>query len=143
MAIKQEQIVALGAVGVLGLLFATSESRAAARAGLEGMLADYAGKKVSVVIRTPKELQATLDSNPFADKEPKFTAVIMINDVLPDDAISGALGRADEDVQPGANELYVHYPSGMGRSKLRFPALPEGTARNVNTIRKMVDLANA
>jgi uncharacterized protein (DUF1697 family) len=41
----------------------------------------------------------------------------------------------------GAREIYVHYPSGMGRSKLRIPAAAKGTARNMNTVTKLAEMA--
>ena len=41
----------------------------------------------------------------------------------------------------GAREIYVHYPDGMGRSKLRIPAAGDGTARNMNTVAKLAAMA--
>ena len=46
-----------------------------------------------------------------------------------------------EEVALGAREIYVHYGAGMGRSKLRIPGARTGTARNMNTIAKLVQLA--
>jgi uncharacterized protein (DUF1697 family) len=37
----------------------------------------------------------------------------------------------------------VHYPNGSGRSKLKLPALKSGTSRNLNTVRKLADMAAA
>ena len=42
----------------------------------------------------------------------------------------------------GEREIYVYYGSGMARSKLRIPAAADGTTRNMNTIRKMAELAS-
>jgi len=42
----------------------------------------------------------------------------------------------------GKREIYVHYPTGMGRSKLRIPAAKAGTARNMNTVSKLAELAS-
>jgi uncharacterized protein (DUF1697 family) len=50
-------------------------------------------------------------------------------------------GRKDEDVRLGNREIYVAYGAGMGRSKLKIPAAEKGTARNINTIAKLVELA--
>jgi uncharacterized protein (DUF1697 family) len=44
-------------------------------------------------------------------------------------------------MQLGAREIYVRYPSGMGRSKLRIPAAKSGTARNMNTVAKLAAMA--
>jgi uncharacterized protein (DUF1697 family) len=39
-------------------------------------------------------------------------------------------------------EVYVHYPDGMGRSKLKWPrSLRGGTMRNINTLSKLAGLA--
>jgi uncharacterized protein (DUF1697 family) len=42
----------------------------------------------------------------------------------------------------GTREIFVHYRSGRGRSKLRIPAAKYGTARNMNTVAKLVDMAS-
>jgi len=41
----------------------------------------------------------------------------------------------------GIREIFVHYPGGMGRSKLKIPAARTGTARNMNTVAKLAGLA--
>jgi uncharacterized protein (DUF1697 family) len=41
----------------------------------------------------------------------------------------------------GAREIYVHHPDGIGPSKLKIPAAKTGTARNMNTIAKLAELA--
>ena len=47
----------------------------------------------------------------------------------------------DEELRLGKREIYVHYPSGMGRSKLKIPAAKAGTARNLNTVAKLAEMA--
>ena len=42
----------------------------------------------------------------------------------------------------GKQEIYVAYPNGMGRSKLRIPAAKMGTARNLNTVAALVEIAS-
>ena len=37
-------------------------------------------------------------------------------------------------------KIFVHYGSGIGRSKLRIPAAKTGTMRNMNTIAKLAEL---
>jgi len=36
----------------------------------------------------------------------------------------------------------VAYPNGMGRSKLKIPAAKTGTARNLNTVSKLIEMAS-
>ncbi len=48
---------------------------------------------------------------------------------------------SDERVALGEREIYVHYSSGIGGSKLRIPAALAGTARNMKTVARLADLA--
>ena len=43
----------------------------------------------------------------------------------------------------GKREIYVHYGDGMADSRLRIPAAKTGTARNINTIAKLAEMASA
>jgi uncharacterized protein (DUF1697 family) len=52
-----------------------------------------------------------------------------------------AKNLSDERTALGRREIYVHYPSGQGESKLRIPAAATGTARNMNTVLKLAQLA--
>ncbi len=124
------------------LAFSSDESKVFVKTALEEKLRDYVGKDVGVFVRTASELRAILDKNPFPDRDPKYTVAIFLDRKPPKDALDQATGRNDEDMQLGDREIYVHFGSGMGRSKLKIPAAKEGTARNMNTIRKMVTLSS-
>ena len=41
----------------------------------------------------------------------------------------------------GTREIFVHYGSGIGKSKLKIPVAQKGTARNMSTIAKLVEMA--
>lgn len=121
------------------------ESKAApsrVKAALELRLRTFAGKTIGVVVRSATEMLAILRSNPFPKAEPKFTYVIFLNEPPPSDALAHASGEQDEQMRLGEREIFVHYPSGMGRSKLRIPAAREGTARNLNTVAKLVEISS-
>ncbi len=124
------------------VLLTSKLSKGSVRKRLEDALAEYARRDVGVTIRTPAELRKILRRNPFADEDPKKTLTIFLNRRPPQDALAQAVGRVDERLELGEREIYVFFPDGMGSSKLRIPATAEGTARNVNTIRKMIDLAS-
>ncbi len=124
------------------LTFDSNESKASIKTALEGILRDYMGKDVGVIVRTSSELRAILDKNPFPDRDPKFTVAIFLDRKPPKDALDMVTGQDDEDMRLGAREIYVYYGSGMGRSKLKIPAAKDGTARNMNTIKKMVALSS-
>jgi uncharacterized protein (DUF1697 family) len=51
-------------------------------------------------------------------------------------------GKKDEELRLGKREIYVHYGEGMGTSKLKIPAVRDGTARNMNTVAKLAAMAN-
>ena len=40
-------------------------------------------------------------------------------------------------------ELFVHFPEGMGQSKLKVPFADVGTGRNLNTVRALIEMASA
>lgn len=121
------------------------ESKAApskVKAELEARLLAYAGKPVGVVIRTAAEMAAVLKANPFPDAQPKYAYAIFLDRRPPRDALQHAVGQSDEEMRIGKREIFVHYRSGMGRSKLSIPAAKAGTARNMNTVAKLAELAS-
>ena len=90
---------------------------------------------------TATEMAAVLEGNPFRRAEPKYTYVVFLDRRPPRDALAHAVGRRDEEMRLGDREIFVHYPSGMGRSKLKIPAARLGTARNMNTVAKLTEIA--
>ena len=70
-----------------------------------------------------------------------MTVAIFLDHAPAPDALKNVKGQANEEMQLGAREIYVHYPDGMGRSKLRIPAAGDGTARNMNTVAKLAAMA--
>ena len=60
---------------------------------------------------------------------------------LPNQPLDGAAGRQHEEVRLGRRQLFVFYPDGMAKSRLRLPAERTGTARNLNTVAKLAELA--
>ena len=89
----------------------------------------------------PSEMAAVAKANPFPNQPSAKVAAIFYEKAPPKDLIEQVRGIADEQLALGRREIYVHYPSGMGRSKLRLPAKLVGTARNMNTVAKLAQLA--
>lgn len=123
------------------LVFSTDQTPAGAKLILEQKLEDYAEKPVGVVVRTAQEMRDVLEANPFPDAEPSKVGVLFLQDPAPQDTIKSAKGQADEVIRLGEREIYVHYPSGMGRTKLRLTAMSDGTMRNINTVSKLVKMS--
>lgn len=122
-------------------VFLSDQSEAVVRDRLSGELAAYAGKPVGVVVRTAAEMAATLARNPFPDQPSDRVMALFTDGPVPEDALAEARGVADESVRPGARELFIHYPSGSGVSRLKLPAMVVGTARNMRTVAKLAEIA--
>jgi uncharacterized protein (DUF1697 family) len=123
------------------VLFESAEDEAQVKAVLEAALFGHAGKPVGVMVRTDAEMAAVLEANPFPEGAPNRTVVIFLDSPPPLDLLAGVSGRAAEEIAPGAREIYVHYGEGMASSKLKIPAARTGTARNLNTVAKLAELA--
>ena len=123
------------------LLFASKKSEAAVARILEERLKAHMKAEVPVLVRTAAELEGVLKANPFADEPGSKVVAIFLEDAAPKDALETADRIVDEKLALGAREIYVHYPSGMARSKLRLPAAAGGTARNMNTVAKLAAMA--
>jgi uncharacterized protein (DUF1697 family) len=111
------------------------------------------GFRTSVVLRSSAELKDVIRRNPFAKRsgiEPNKLVVSFL---------AGEPGSepkqkivqikvGPEEMYLDGRELYIHYAGGMGKSKLS-PALLErtlkvsGTARNWNTVTKLLEMAEA
>jgi uncharacterized protein (DUF1697 family) len=124
------------------VVFASQDAKTTVKSELEKRLESYAGRPIGVVLRTGSEMQAVLNANPFAKGAPNHTYVLFLDNPPPSDALNKIVGMNDEEVRLGKREIYVHYPSGMGRSKLRIPAAKSGTARNMNTVAALADMAS-
>ncbi len=122
------------------LLFASGKKEAEVARLLEDRLKEHMSAEVPVMVRTADEIAAVARANPFADQPPAKVAAIFFEKAPPRDIIEQARGIDDEELALGTREIYVHYPSGMGRSKLRLPK-PFGTGRNMNTVAKLAQLA--
>jgi uncharacterized protein (DUF1697 family) len=86
-------------------------------------------------------MAAVVKANPFPKAAPNQTVAIFLDEAPPPDALAHAMGVRGEEMRLGVREIYIHYGPGMGRSKLRVPAAKTGTARNINTITKLAQMA--
>ncbi|MFN8613597.1 MAG: DUF1697 domain-containing protein [Vulcanimicrobiota bacterium] len=113
-------------------------SQAQVKGRLESLLQAELGKHHAVFVRTIAELAEVLKANPFSEAEAGAVQVVFF-DQLPD--LKVELAPDGERLLPGRREVYVVYPGGMGRSRLKAPGLQAGTGRNLNTLRKLLELA--
>jgi uncharacterized protein (DUF1697 family) len=125
------------------VVFRSAKSAAQVKKALEARLAEYAGKPVGVVVRSGADLARVLADNPFAGAAPNRVLAIFLDDPPPTDALDGVRHRRDEQIALGEREIYVHYGDGMADSRLVIPAARTGTARNMNTVAKLIGMAGA
>jgi uncharacterized protein (DUF1697 family) len=123
------------------VVFESKDSEGKVKAALEKRLQAYAGAPIGVVIRTAAEMAAVLKANPFPKAAPSQAVAIFLDQSPPRDALDHAVHVNDETMRLGDREIFVHFPSGQGRSKLRIPAAKTGTARNMNTVAKLAEMA--
>jgi uncharacterized protein (DUF1697 family) len=124
------------------VIFESNAAASRVQAELESRLSDHAQRPMQVFVRTALELRRILGGNPFPQAEPRLTYVFFLRSKPPPQATAGVLHRVDEELRAGKRELYVHYPLGMGQSKLLIPAARDATARNMNTIAKLVAMSS-
>jgi uncharacterized protein (DUF1697 family) len=122
-------------------VFKSSLAEATVKAKLEKALATILGKPAGAMVRTRKELQAVIQSNPYKSAEPNRVLVLFMDEAPPRDALKGLQIPGREKVRIEGREIFIHYPDGMGRSKLKLPFAQMGTGRNLNTVVKLAALA--
>ena len=122
------------------VIFSVEAPEAEVKAALARRLEVHIGRPVDMVLRTGSEIEATLAGNPFPRADASRVAVIFLDAPPPADVLATVTGREDEELALGPREVIVHYPRGMGQTRLRIPAARLGTARNINTLRRLAGL---
>jgi uncharacterized protein (DUF1697 family) len=123
------------------VVFQSEKTEAQVKKAIEDKLRAYAGKPVGALVRTAAEMADVLQRNPFPEAPRNCTVAIFLDEPPPADALATIAGQKDEKIQLGRREIYVWYGAGLGQSKLKIPAAKTGTARNVNTVAKLAEMA--
>ncbi len=124
------------------VIFQSSHPEAELQKAVEMALLGKIGKDIGVVVRSPGDLERVVKGNPFPDAVPSQVGVLLVMEPVAENILAEFVIPGREKVVPGTREVYVHYPDGMGRSKLKWPhSLRSGTMRNINTLTKLVGLA--
>jgi uncharacterized protein (DUF1697 family) len=125
------------------LLFLSKEPEEKLRRMLEAALQKHMSKDIRVMLRTAREMEAAVRANPFTDAPPRSVQAFFMNEAPPKNLLQTVRNLADDErVAAGVREVYVAYgEKGIGRSRLRIPAAEAGTARNMNTVQKLAELA--
>lgn len=123
------------------VVFSSPLSQLKARDALVKALTPVLGAKCGVLLRSVAELEAIVARNPFPDAAPNQLLVLFLDDAPPRDVLEACVIPGRERIELHGRELFIHFPEGMGRSKLKIPYAGHGTGRNLNTVRALITLA--
>ncbi len=123
------------------LVFTSDRSEPEIGAMLEEKLQAYFGKRVPVFVRTAAEMAEAAAGNPFGDDKPSRVMVHFIAEEPDQAMIDAARDVEGERMALGPRAIYVSYGAGIGKTRLKLPAVKDGTARNMNTVAKLAALA--
>jgi uncharacterized protein (DUF1697 family) len=123
------------------VVFTSKLSEPTVKKKLEDLLAKKLGKPAGVMVRTGDELRAVLKSNPFKQAPPNRVLVLFLDGPPARAVFADLTGPDGEEVKLKGREVFVHYPNGQGKSKLKLPLANLGTGRNINTVSKLAEMA--
>ncbi|SRR5260221_9191071 len=124
-------------------------AKSADAAKIERAIAKTLGMEITVILRTAAELRAVMKANPFPERAAQGNRLIVVFlSEAPKDPNALDTYPGPEERQVAGRELYVVYGEDMGHSKLTNALIEKklgvkGTARNWNTVTKMLELTEA
>jgi uncharacterized protein (DUF1697 family) len=125
------------------VVFQSDLDEAGVQAKLEPALASKMGKPVAVLVRSAAEMAQIGEANPFPEAAPNQLLILFLQQAIAPAVLEQVVIPGNEQIAARGRELFIHFPDGMGRSKLKIPAQDQGTGRNLNTVRKLVEMARA
>ena len=120
------------------VLFSAKDTPAKLSARIEKRLSEATRLPVSVIVRTPDELQGIIAANPFAREAaaaPKTVHVTFLAGAAPKAAAAaiGKLPAGEDRWHVASSEIYLCCPGGYGRTKLNTMALERVLGRRATT----------
>ena len=125
------------------VVFRTRKGATRVQGELERALAERMDKPVPVLLRSEAELGALVERNPFPEAAPNRLLIYLTDAVIDEAAVTTCPTPGGERLQLGERAIYVWYPEGQGRSKLKVPHVQGATARNLRTLTKVLGLMRA
>ena len=122
------------------LLFDSDLAEAEVAERVADGVAAFFGKPVPVFVRSAAEMAAVAAGNPFADDKPSRVMAHFIADPPSAAMLAEARDVAGERMALGPRMIYVSYGEGIGKTRLKLPAVRHGTARNLNSVARMAEL---
>ena len=119
------------------------------KTAIEDAIERTMGLRPDAILRTRAEFRRAVDLNPFGDvaRNDPARLLLVALDRKPASAAAAAIedwDRGPERVRVVGDCCYVHYPEGVGRSKLTLPLLERSlqaraTGRNWNTVLRILN----
>ena len=122
------------------LLFDSALPEAEVQKRVEERLDGFFGKPVPVFVRNAAEMAEVAAANPFTDDKGSRVMAHFIAEEPTQAMIDEARDVAGERLALGPRSIYVSYGEGIGKTKLKLPAVKQGTARNMNSVAKIAEL---
>ena len=109
------------------------------------------GFRPSVILRTVAEMKDVIARNPFAKRRGIEPGKLLVSFLASDPGEEGRekvrqMKCDPEEMRIERREIYIYFPNGAGHSKLPWAGLGKmlktaGTARNWNSVTKMMEMA--
>jgi uncharacterized protein (DUF1697 family) len=122
------------------LLFTSDLAERTVKQRVEEKLSSFFGRPVPVFVRSAKEIAESEERNPFDDDKPSRVMAHFIDEQPSQAMLDDARDVQGERLALGPRLIYVSYGEGIGKSKLKLPAVKQGTARNMNSVGKIAEL---
>ncbi len=100
----------------------------------------YFSNSVPLFIRSAAEMAEVAAGNPFTDDKPSRVIAHFITAQPSASMLAEARDVAGERMALGPRMIYVSYGEGIGKTRLKLPAVRNGTARNLNSVARMAGL---
>lgn len=120
---------------------------------IQGAISKKFGVTPDVILHTTAEMRDVVARNPFADRKEVESNKLHVSflDLKLEPAAQEqlrALPLAIEELIPSGAELFIYFPNGAGKSKLPWGKVDKicgtrGTARNWNSVTKLLEMAEA
>lgn len=118
---------------------------------IEAAIETTCGFRTPVVLRSAEELRRVVKGNPFPAYALSAPGKLHVNFLYADPGEARrqavrAMKFDPEELRLDGREIYIYYPEGAGQSKLRWSVVDKalgtsGTARNWNTVLKLLEMA--
>jgi uncharacterized protein (DUF1697 family) len=115
---------------------------------VEAALTERYGYVREVISRSPAELKAALDQHPFEVIEPKYSYIVPLIALPSPNAVEKAreVETGDDRWELIGSDIHARYANGAGQAQLDLNKVfrrlgVQGTARNLNTVQKLIELS--